>query len=196
MVCCELLREEKLNIMAIFLIGIGLAMDAFAVSICQGLIQIGHHKKKMKKIAFTFGFFQFAMTFLGGVAGGIILPYVEQYRTIIPCIIFWAIAFFIAKEGWENRKDTCGTMVSLHGFKTLFLLGLATSIDALFIGITFAMEKNYPLLQISLFIGCITLILSAFGYSFGKSLSSLSKHKVYYLGSILLFFLGIHSFFG
>lgn len=185
-----------MNTTAIFLIGVGLAMDAFAVSICQGLVQIKHHKREMKKIAFTFGVFQFGMTFVGGMAGKIILPYIGQYKAIIPCIIFWTVAFFMGKEGWENRKDDCETTVSLHGVKTLFFLGIATSIDALFIGISFAMQRNYPLFRASLFIGCITFILSAFGYSFGKFFSTLPRHLVYYLGSVLLFFLGIYSLFG
>src|SRR3712207_7062882 len=82
-------------------------MDAFAVSICQGLIPSKHNKKDMEKIAFTFGFFQFSMTFLGGIAGKIVLPFVKGYEYIIPCIIFCGIAVFMLKEGWEqDRKST------------------------------------------------------------------------------------------
>lgn len=191
---CVKMREDKLNIITIFLIGIGLAMDAFAVSICQGLVQVGKNRKEMEKIAFTFGFFQFAMTLIGGLVGKIIVPYVEHYKNIIPGIIFCAIAFFMLKEGWENRKDSCELTPSLNSFKTLFLLGVATSIDALFIGITFALQKSNPLLLSSLLIGVITFIISSLGYSFGKSFSNLSKHKAYYLGAVLLLGLGVRSF--
>lgn len=161
-----------MNFIAIFLIGIGLSMDAFAVSICQGLIQSGHNKKEMEKIAFTFGFFQFGMTFLGGIAGKIVLPFVK---------------------GWENRNSSCEVVSHLDSFKTLFLLGVATSIDALFVGITFALQVNYPLFWASILIGCTTFIISAIGYYFGKFFSNISKNKAYYLGAVLLFGLGIHS---
>lgn len=182
-----------MNFIAIFLIGIGLSMDAFAVSICQGLIQSGHNKKEMEKIAFTFGFFQFGMTFLGGIAGKIVLPFVKGYEHIIPCIIFCGIAVFMLKEGWENRNSSCEVVSHLDSFKTLFLLGVATSIDALFVGITFALQINYPLFWASIFIGCTTFIISAIGYYFGKFFSNISKNKTYYLGAVLLFGLGIHS---
>lgn len=182
-----------MNFIAIFLIGIGLSMDAFAVSICQGLIQSGHNKKEMEKIAFTFGFFQFGMTFLGGIAGKIVLPLVKGYEHIIPCIIFCGIAVFMLKEGWENRNSSCEVVSHLDSFKTLFLLGVATSIDALFVGITFALQVNYPLLWASILIGCTTFIISAIGYYFGKFFSNISKNKAYYLGAVLLFGLGIHS---
>ena len=182
-----------MNFIAIFLIGIGLSMDAFAVSICQGLIQSGHNKKEMEKIAFTFGFFQFGMTFLGGIAGKIVLPFVKGYEHIIPCIIFCGIAVFMLKEGWENRNSSCEVVSHLDSFKTLFLLGVATSIDALFVGITFALQGNYPLFWASILIGCTTFIISAIGYYFGKFFSNISKNKAYYLGAVLLFGLGIHS---
>ncbi|KDE71499.1 hypothetical protein FUSO6_00665 [Fusobacterium necrophorum DAB] len=182
-----------MNFIAIFLIGIGLSMDAFAVSICQGLIQSGHNKKEMEKIAFTFGFFQFGMTFLGGIAGKIVLPFVKGYEHIIPCIIFCGIAVFMLKEGWENRNSSCEVVSHLDSFKTLFLLGVATSIDALFVGITFTLQVNYPLFWASILIGCTTFIISAIGYYFGKFFSNISKNKAYYLGAVLLFGLGIHS---
>ncbi|RXZ71065.1 manganese efflux pump MntP family protein [Fusobacterium necrophorum] len=182
-----------MNFIAIFLIGIGLSMDAFAVSICQGLIQSGHNKKEMEKIAFTFGFFQFGMTFLGGIAGKIVLPFVKGYEHIIPCIIFCGIAVFMLKEGWKNRHNSCEAVSHLDGFKTLFLLGVATSMDALFVGITFALQVNYPLFWASVLIGCTTFMISAIGYYFGKSFSDISKNKAYYLGAVLLFGLGIHS---
>lgn len=182
-----------MNFIAIFLIGIGLSMDAFAVSICQGLIQSGRNKKEMEKIAFTFGFFQFGMTFLGGIAGKIVLPFVKGYEYIIPCIIFCGIAVFMLKEGWENRHNSCEVVSHLDGFKTLFLLGVATSMDALFVGITFALQVNYPLFWASVLIGCTTFMISAIGYYFGKSFSNISKNKAYYLGAVLLFGLGIHS---
>ncbi len=182
-----------MNFIAIFLIGIGLSMDAFAVSICQGLIRSGHNKKEMKKIAFTFGFFQFGMTFLGGIAGKIVIPFVKSYEHIIPCIIFCGIAVFMLKEGWQNRNNSCEVVSHLDSFKTLFLLGVATSIDALFVGITFALQANYPLFWASILIGCTTFVISSIGYYFGKFFSNISKNKAYYLGSVLLFGLGIHS---
>ncbi|HEY4532933.1 MAG TPA: manganese efflux pump MntP family protein [Fusobacterium sp.] len=182
-----------MNFIAVFLIGISLSMDAFAVSICQGLIPSKHNKKDMEKIAFTFGFFQFSMTFLGGIAGKIVLPFVKGYEYIIPCIIFCGIAVFMLKEGWEHRKNSCELVSHMDNFRTLFLLGIATSMDALFIGISFALEINYPLFQASILIGCITFVISAIGYYFGKSFSHISKNKAYYLGAVLLFSLGIHS---
>jgi len=185
-----------LNFIAVFLIGVGLSMDAFAVSICQGLIPSGHNKKEMEKIALTFGLFQFGMTFVGGIAGKILVPFVKNYEHIIPCVIFCGIAIFMAKEGWEHRNNSCEVVSQLDGFKTLFLLGVATSIDALFIGISFALQVNYPLFLASVLIGCTTFIISAIGYYFGKSFSDISKNKAYYLGSVLLFGLGIHSLVG
>ena len=98
------------------------------------------------------------------------------------------------KEGIASRRESCETAKSLHGLKTLCLLGIATSIDALFIGITFAMQKDYPIIRSSLLIGCTTFVISAFGYYSGKKFSTISKHKAYYLGALLLFALGLQSF--
>src|SRR3712207_8778217 len=70
----------------------------------------------------TFGLFQFGMTFVGGIAGKILVPFVKNYEHIIPCVIFCGIAIFMAKEGWEHRNNSCEVVSQLDGFKTLFLL--------------------------------------------------------------------------
>lgn len=168
-------------------------MDAFAVSICQGLIEKKNFVKNLIKISFTFGFFQFFMTFLGGKIGDILIPFLHPYKTLIPCFIFCGIAILMLKEGWEQRRISCDSSPALNKNKTLFLLAVATSMDALFIGITFSMKKNFPLVLTSFLIGCTTFTISAFGYYFGKLFSFLGRHKAYYIGSFLLFCLGIYS---
>lgn len=184
-----------MNRIEVLFIGISLSMDAFTVSLCQGLIGRAKGKNTGKKIALNFGIFQCVMTILGGKVGQLLSPYLKAYQTIIPSLIFCGIACMMAKEGWENRKDHCETSPVLENLKTVLLLGLATSLDAFFIGISFAFVKDFSILEASLLIGCTTFVISYFGYVLGKKFSHISQHKAYYFGAGLLFLLGLYSYF-
>ena len=180
----------------IFLIGIGLSMDAFAVSVCKGL---SVNKVKPKHCAVTglyFGGFQALMPFLGYILG-------VQFKSLIMSFDHW-IAFVLlsligANMIKEASDDACENVDNSFGVKSMLPLAVATSIDALVIGVTFAF------LQVEIFsaitvIGVTTFSLSIVGLKFGNAFGLKFRSKAELLGGIVLILMGVkilieHLFF-
>lgn len=169
------------------LIGISLAMDAFAICLCQGLVV---KEKKMiltLKLGGTFGVFQFIMPILGFYIGNIFNNKISTYGNIIAFIILVLIGINMVRDGGDEE---CKEITSLKG---LLVLGIATSIDALAIGLSLAMNGKDRITLISLIIGLITFIISILGVIFGNSLGKIIGNKAHYLGGSILILLGIKA---
>lgn len=177
----------------IFLIGVGLSMDAFAISLCQGLVMGKIKVSKITKIAFTFGIFQAIMPILGFYVGSIFSGRVSQYSNIIAFIILGYLGFNMIREA--RKENNCCTEDSCSS-KTLLALGIATSIDALAIGFTFSFLKNFNIFVSSGEIGIITFIISAAGVALGTKFGTLLESKAQYLGGTILIIIGIKSLAG
>ncbi|HJH06354.1 MAG TPA: manganese efflux pump MntP family protein [Fusobacterium ulcerans] len=177
----------------IFLIGVGLSMDAFAISLCQGLIMGKVKIGKTAKIAFTFGIFQAIMPILGYYVGSIFSGKVSQYSNIIAFIILGYLGFNMIREA--RKENYCCTDEGCSS-KALLALGIATSIDALAIGFTFSFLKNFNIFVSSIEIGIITFIISAVGVVLGTKFGTLLESKAQYLGGIILILIGIKSLAG
>ena len=164
----------------IFVIGVGLSMDAFTVAITKGILSI--NKRDSFLIAFLFGFFQFFMTFLGYSFGRCFMIYFASFKKYL--------SFFLL--------EYCGIHMILsheeHSFNNLFLLSIATSIDALTVGIHFSMYFDTILVS-SILIGIITFILSFIGYYIGYYFGSSFKNHSNYIGGLLLILFGFSSLF-
>ena len=166
----------------IFLIGVGLSMDAFAVSICKGLSMKKVKKRDVFIIALFFGGFQALMPFIGWFLG----KGFESYITSIDhCIIGGKMLIDGIKA--EDDEETGEFKLDL---KELFLLAIATSIDALAVGITFAF-LNYPIVECMSIIGCTTFIISFIGVYIGKIFGSKYEHKAEIAGGIILIVIGL-----
>lgn len=174
----------------IFLIGIGLSMDAFAVSICKGLKMKKVHKGHCLVIALFFGGFQALMPLLGWTLG----RQFEQYITAVDhWIAFGLLAFLGGKmviEALKKKEEADSGPEERLDLKELFLLAVATSIDALAVGITFAFLKVAIVPAIAV-IGATTFVLSVLAVYIGNLFGAKYKSKAELAGGIILILLGI-----
>lgn len=176
-----------MGIIEIFLIGVGLAMDAFAVSVCKGLSMKKIDWKKAIIIALYFGFFQGFMPVIGYFLGSTFESLVIQIDHWIAFILLSFIGGNMIKESFSTESENCNDSVD---FKTMVILAIATSIDALAVGVTFAFFKINLLFSV-LIIGIITFVLSLFGIMIGNKFGSKYENKAEFTGGLILILLGL-----
>lgn len=182
--------------MAIFiellLIGVGLAMDAFAVSVCKGLAMRKVNKKQAVVIALFFGGFQALMPFVGWMLGS---QFEEYIVTIDHWIAFVLLGFIGGKMIVESRKSEdeeieIRKMDAPLDYKELVVLAIATSIDALAVGITFAFLQ-YPIVEAISIIGVTTFVICIIGVYVGNFFGSKYKNKAEFAGGLILLLIGL-----
>lgn len=183
--------KEMAMFFELFLMGVGLAMDAFAVSICKGLGMSKVNKKQTVVIGLFFGGFQALMPFIGWLLGSRF----EQYITSIDhWIAFVLLAFIGGKMIVEalgaKEEDVVEEYDTPLKIRELFVLAVATSIDALAVGITFAFLK-YPIIEAITIIGITTFIISLAGVCVGNFFGSKYKSKAELVGGSILVLLGL-----
>lgn len=166
----------------IILIGISLAMDAFAVSICKGLTIQKNILPKAIKVAIYFGVFQAIMPFLGYSFGVLIKDAIQK-------IDHWIAFISLAYIGWNMIKEESDTYDEKLDWKNLVILAIATSIDALVVGITFSFEKIHIFSTI-LIIGGITSFICFIGVLLGKKIGKKFQQKANIFGGIVLILIG------
>lgn len=176
----------------LFLLGIGLAMDAFAVSVCKGLGMCRLNKKQTLIIGLYFGGFQALMPLIGWLLG-------SQFQKYITSIDHW-IAFILlgfiggkmmieAIREW-NEEETVDVIDAPLDHKNMLVLAVATSIDALAVGITFAFLDT-PIIEAITIIGITTMIISIIGVVVGNFFGSRYKSKAEFIGGLILVLLGL-----
>lgn len=179
---------------SIFL-GIGLAMDAFSVSLANGMNEPLMNKKKMIYTSGIFGFFQALMPMIGWICVHEIVVYFESFEKFIPWIALILLCFIGGKmliEGIKN-KDSKEEKEKI-GFWGLIIQGIATSIDALSVGFTIA-EYNLTMAIIcALIIAVVTFAICFVGVSLGKKFGTKLSNKATILGGIILICIGIEIF--
>lgn len=175
-----------MSIIEIALIGVGLAMDAFAVSICKGLAMRSMSYKKAIIIAAFFGFFQAMMPALGYVLGTTFASKIAAIDHWIAFILLALIGANMIKEAISSDDEQQDDSIRLGD---LIMLSIATSIDALAVGITFAFFEVSLLLSISI-IGVITFIICVFGVKVGNVFGEKYKSKAEMAGGLILIFMG------
>lgn len=173
------------------MIGIGLSMDAFAVAICKGLGMKKVNLKYTFVLALFFGGFQALMPFAGWLLGSRF----QKYITAIDHWIAFGLLVFLGGKMIldaikEKDEDVCSTEGNKINLKEFFLLAVATSIDALAVGITFAFLQVNILPSITL-IGCITFGFTAAGVFIGNIFGNKFKNKATILGGVILIFIGV-----
>ena len=176
----------------LFLLGVGLSMDAFAVSVCKGLGMRKLDKKQALIICLYFGGFQALMPLIGWLLGS----QFQQYITSIDHWIAFILLGFIggkmmveAVREW-NEEETVEVMDAPIDHKNMFVLAVATSIDALAVGITFAF-LNTPIIEAITIIGITTMVLSIIGVIVGNFFGSRYKSKAEFIGGLILVLLGL-----
>ena len=184
-----------MSIIELFLIGISLSMDAFAVSICKGL-SVGKIKSKHMILAgLWFGGFQALMPLIGFLLGSTFEQYIVSIDHWVAFILLGVIGYNMIKESKEEEHQDAS-----FAFKAMLVLAVATSIDALAVGVTFAFLKVNILLAV-LLIGVTTFAFSAAGIKIGSVFGAKYKSKAELFGGIVLIAMGTkilieHLFFG
>ena len=171
----------------IFLIGIGLAADAFAVSICKGLCMKKFNRKKSLIIGIYFGLFQSLMPIIGYLLGSSFENLIIKIDHWIAFILLSSIGANMIRESFINDESNNNDLVDI---KTMLPLAIATSIDALAVGITFAFLK-INILTSSLTIGITTFITSYIGVKIGNKFGTKYEAKAKLIGGIILIIMGI-----
>ena len=179
----------------LLVIAIGLSMDAFAVSICKGLSMRKMNWKNAVLAGIYFGGFQSLMPLLGYFLGSRFKDYIVSVDHWIAFILLAIIGISMIKESRESDEDINDSF----DFKTMLVLAIATSIDALAIGVTFAFLSVNIVPAVS-FIGVITFTLSVIGIKIGNVFGSKFKSKAELAGGLILIIMGIkilieHLFF-
>ena len=179
-------------IVELLLIGVGLAMDAFAVSICKGLGMQKVAKKQAIIIGLFFGGFQALMPFVGWVLGIRFQSYIVNVDHWIAFVLLGIIG---GKMIWEaltekEEEECCCKQDERLDMKEMLILALATSIDALAVGITFAFLQ-YPIVEAVSIIGVVTFIISVAGVYIGNFFGTRYKKKAELAGGIILVLIGL-----
>ena len=175
-----------MSFIEIFFIGIGLAMDAFAVSICKGLSMKKINYKKAEIVGLYFGVFQAGMVLIGDLLGNSFEEFIKNIDHWVAFVLLVCIGINMIREVFQ-KEESYNDDVS---FKTMVPLALATSIDALAWGITFAC-LSIKIAMPSITVGIITFVLSFIGVAIGKKFGNKFKTKAQILGGTILILLGI-----
>ncbi len=182
------------------LLGVGLAMDAFSVSMANGLNEPCMKRRKMCGIAGMFGFFQALMPMLGWFCIHNLVIYFRIFEPFIPWIAFILLGFIGGKMLYEGITDKgeCGDKPGV-GFWALVVQGIATSIDALSVGLTISDYNFIEALLAAVIIAAVTFVICMAGLFIGRSAGTKLSGKAGILGGVILVFIGleilIKSFF-
>ena len=182
-----------MGIFELFLLAVGLSMDAFAVSICKGLSVPKATIRHMCIAGLWFGGFQALMPFIGYTLGSAFTEYIIAVDHWIAFILLGLIGGNMIKEALDDDDDCeyCSEKESNpFGIRTMFLMAVATSIDALAVGVTFAFLRVDILWAVT-FIGITTFCFSAVGIKIGSIFGAKFKSKAEFAGGLILIGLGI-----
>ena len=177
-----------MGIAEIILLAIALSIDACVVSFSYGLVI--ENKKRLSSflLALFTGFFQFLMPVLGFYFANILQKYIQSYANIIVFIIFGYLGYKFIKEAFQKEKETPKCL----GLSCLFLIAIATSIDAFSAGISLMLCGNKIILP-SILIGCVTFCFSLFGFWGGYILKKFPTFYLEISAGVILISLGVKA---
>ena len=176
------------------LLGVGLAMDAFSVSMANGLNEPKMKSSRISLIAGCYGFFQFAMPMIGWICVHTIVVYFQKFEKFIPWIALILLLYIGGKmliEGIKGDDDENSDTEKRLGFGTLIVQGIATSIDALSVGFTIADYGVLMAVAASVIIAVVTFVICIGGLIIGKTVGNKISNKATILGGVILICIGI-----
>lgn len=193
-----------MGLIELFILAIGLSMDAFAVSICKGLCLRKVSFKECGKVGLYFGGFQAGMPLIGFILGVQFKDYIVSIDHWVAFILLSFIGINMIRESMEKDEDSCVTdlseaaageeEVNQLAFKDMIMLSIATSIDALAVGVTFAFLQ-VDIVPAVAFIGIVTFTLSSIGVKIGNVFGTKYKSKAEFAGGAILILMGIKILF-
>ena len=176
------------------LIGVSLSMDALAISVTAGLTQRCFSLKEAIRMGLYFGFFQFIMPLIGCFLAGTVSDYISMLG---PYISFCLLGFVGGRMIWEALRekncdgDACPVACERMSTPKLIALAVATSIDALAVGVSFAFQKDIRLMADCVIIGVVTFAICVFGGMLGKRIPWLSGSRAEVFGGAVLCVIGL-----
>lgn len=177
-----------MGLVELFILAIGLSMDAFAVSVCKGLAMEKCSFRKAAVCGIWFGGFQALMPSLGYLLG-------YRFRGYITSIDHWIAFVLLAVIGANMMRESLGKEGHPEDdsldVRTMLLLAVATSIDALAVGVTFAFLPDTNIVAAVLFIGCTTFVISTAGAKVGNIFGARYKARAEFAGGLILVLLGL-----
>lgn len=180
-----------MDLFTLFILAVGLSMDAFAVSICKGLAMKKATKKDMLTVGVWFGGFQALMPAIGYLLGSTFKDKITAIDHWIAFILLGLIGANMIKEALSKEEENTSSSLK---FKDMFMLAIATSIDALAVGITFSF-LNVNIIFAVTFIGITTFVISAVGVKIGNIFGTKYKSKAEITGGVILILLGFKILF-
>ena len=168
-------------------IALALAMDSFSVSIANGLANKTFKTTKALKISAFFGFFQAIMPIIGWYAGAHILDLISSFDH---WVAFFLLTFIGSKMIYESIRKESNSIISSLSIKVLLILSIATSIDALAVGLSLSL-LNVSIMTLVIVTGVVTFVLSFFGVYIGGRFGCILKNRVKALGGLILVVIGL-----
>jgi putative Mn2+ efflux pump MntP len=175
----------------LFLLAVGLSMDAFAVSLCKGLTMKKASVKGMASCGIWFGGFQALMPLIGFLLGSLFAEQIVAIDHWVSFILLAAIGANMLKEAFSKEEECDCDKNADFSVKTMFTMAVATSIDALAVGVSLAMAGNVDIWSAVALIGVITCVLSAIGVKIGSIFGDKFEKKAQIAGGVILILLGL-----
>jgi manganese efflux pump family protein len=179
---------QIIDILSVMLIGIGLSADCFAVALSVGVAGKTFSAKNMLKVALAFGIFQMAMPLLGWLAGQTVVDLISQYDHWLAFALLAFVGGKMILEFIRNHPEA--ESIDIGKWGTLITLAIATSIDALAVGLSFALLKINILIAAGI-IGLVAFSISAFSFWLGRKVSSLVGRWALLAGGVILIGIGL-----
>jgi len=178
-----------MNFIEILMISIGLAADAFAIAICKGISCKKINRKNLLLVGGCFGIFQALMPMIGYTIGVYLKQFIFAIDHYVVFCVFVVIGGNMIYEAFCGEEEKFNSEITI---KSLLLPAIATSIDALSVGVTFVFLRVKLFLSV-LVIGVVTFLLSMLGVYIGNSFGSKWENKAKFIGGIILIFMGVKS---
>jgi putative Mn2+ efflux pump MntP len=179
-----------MELLSLVLIALSLSMDAFAVSISSGISIRNLRFFHALRASFFFGLFQFLMPLAGWYMGGAFSAYISAYDHWIAFALLGAIGGKMLAEGWKTKSGGGEKPADIRNLRVLLTLAVATSIDALAIGVSFNLLDR-PIWGSSAFIGGVTFFVCFVGFEFGRRLGRFFEKYAQIAGGLILMGLGV-----
>ena len=180
-----------MSTISVLITALALAMDAMSLSIYQGIASTESQKKQnFLKIILTFGIFQFVMALVGSLSGTLFIHYISLYSKYVSFAIFLFLGLMMLREAL--KKEEMEYDEKYLDFKTLVIMGIATSLDSLLVGLTFSILPFYQTFLYTVEIGVITAIIAGLGFILGDKFGNILGQKSHFLGAALLIFISIN----
>ena len=180
-----------MSLYELFIIAVALSMDAFAVAICKGLSIERLTVKEEATVGFYFGFFQALMPLCGFFLGSLFAGYIESVDHWVAFGLLALIGANMLKEAFEKKEECCGCKEADISPKAMFPMAVATSIDALAVGIGLAMTGGVNIWLAVVLIGAVTFLLSNVGVKIGSLFGARFEKKAQVFGGVMLILLGL-----